>query len=138
MGSMTRLGLRMANLRRECNVFFDCIRRTLIASKCTNFDVITQISQQIEYSLIIGTNFDIGHNIVNPIGERINSYANNIYFTLYIQLIFTKSCPNVNFDDDATVPLFQVNKRVFSNMLGKDVRKGNKAELVIRVTMRKI
>lgn len=83
IGSMPRLGLlKRANLRSEWN-FFDYITRAF-TRKCTNFDVNTQTSQQIGYSLITRTNFDFGHYLVHAIGDRIKSNVTKVYFTRFI------------------------------------------------------
>lgn len=67
---MSRLRLlKRPKLWREWNFFSDCIGRAFI-TKCFNFDALTQTTQQIGYSLIVGYDYDFGRNIVKFIGER--------------------------------------------------------------------
>lgn len=80
-GNIARLGLlTRPGLRREWNFFFDCIERAFTA-KCSNFDAITQMTQQIGYSLIFGYHYDFGRNLLTVIGDRITYDKTKIYYS---------------------------------------------------------
>ena len=50
--TLAKLGqLKRSNIRREWRFFFDCITKTF-ANKCSNFNTIPILSQQIGYALI--------------------------------------------------------------------------------------
>ena len=56
--SLAKLGqLKRPHIRREWSFFFDCITKAF-ANKCSNFDVIPILSQQIGDTLINQTHFD--------------------------------------------------------------------------------
>ena len=44
------------------------------------------------------------------------------YFARFVDLIFKHLCPNVVFDDDVLLPIFQLNSRVFKDMIGTENR----------------
>lgn len=59
-GSLAKLGpLKRLSLRKEWNFYFDSIIRAF-SNKCTNFDALSIMSQQIGHSLIFDTHFDFG------------------------------------------------------------------------------
>lgn len=103
---MLRLGkIIWLKFRMELNFYFDYIIRAF-TSKCTNFDVINQISEQVGYSLICSTSFDFGRHILHAIGERINVDREKIYFSRFLHLIYANLCSNESFTNDTKVPLF--------------------------------
>ncbi|KAL8089399.1 hypothetical protein AgCh_039010 [Apium graveolens] len=56
--SLSKLGqLKRPYIRREWSFFFDCITKAF-ANKCSNFDAIQIMSQQIGYALLNQTHFD--------------------------------------------------------------------------------
>lgn len=89
-------------------------------AKCTNFDAITQTTQKIEYSLIYGYNFNFGYTMLNFIDDRINPYRTEVYFSWFLQFIFDKIYPNIVFENEAKVLLFQLTKKALSDLLAKD------------------
>ena len=120
-GDMSRMGrLSRTKLRKEWNFFFDCIGRCF-TNKCSNYDALNQFVQHIGYSLIHNVNFDIASNILEYLGLRIVD-GHTVYFARFVDLIFKHLCPNVVFADDVLLPVFQLNPRVFKDMIGTENR----------------
>lgn len=112
------------------NFYFDYIGRAF-TTKCSNFDLITQVIQHIGYSIIFGFHYDFGNNLLTAIGERIASHRTQVYITRFLHFIFNQLCPNLTFNDDVMVPLLKLTKRTFSDLLSKDANKANLFSLVI-------
>lgn len=137
-GVMTRLGLlTRPKLRREWNFYFNYIRRAFTI-KCRNFNAITQTTQQIWYSLIFDYNYDFNHNLIHALGDRIKYYSTKVYFPKFLDLIFRKLYPNVEFADDVDVPRFKLTRGAFTDLLSEDAKKVNLAALVIPTQVRHV
>ncbi|KAK1372596.1 hypothetical protein POM88_028789 [Heracleum sosnowskyi] len=68
-GDMIRMGrLVRTKLRQEWNFFFDSIGKCFM-NKSSNFDALTQATQNIGYSLIYGYNFNIASMRIDSIGS---------------------------------------------------------------------
>lgn len=89
----------MSKLWKEWNFFFDTIGKCFM-NKCSNFNALTQTTQQIGYSLITNDNFDYGHLLGEYIGNRIYESMSIIYFGRFLNLIFQFLCPDVTYEDD--------------------------------------
>ena len=116
---MSRMGrLVRTKLRKEWNFYFDCLGRCFI-NKCSNFDALNHLVQHIGYSLIHNANFDIASIILEYLGLRIPA-GKNIYFDRFVDLIFKYLCPGVVFENDSYLHVFQLNSRVFRDIIGTD------------------
>ncbi|KAK1378424.1 hypothetical protein POM88_025168 [Heracleum sosnowskyi] len=129
-GSLAKIGqLKRPFLRKEWRFFFDCITRTF-GKKCTNWDAIPTESLQIGYSLIYGTHFDYGRLVLNNLGEKMTENRRVIYFSRFCQLLFTACFGGVDISDVDVIPCFKLHKRIFSDLINKDVKKGNVGDLL--------
>ena len=118
-GDMRRMGrLVRTKLRKEWNFYFDCLGRCF-TNKCSNFDALNHLVQHIGYSLIHNANFDIASIILEYLGLRI-SEGKNVYFARFADLIFKYLCPDIVFENDSSLPVFQLNPRVFRDMIETD------------------
>ena len=118
-GDMRRMGqLVRTKLRKEWNFYFDYIGRCF-TNKCSNFDALNHLVQHIGYSLIHNANFDIASIILEYLGHQI-SEGKNVYFVRFVDLIFKYLCPDIVFENDSYLPVFQLNLRVFRDMVGTD------------------
>ena len=118
-GDMHRMGkLVRTKLRKEWNFFFDCLGRCF-TNKSSNFDALTQFVQYIGYSLISNAHFDIASHILSYLGSRIVE-GHSVYFARFVDLIFKYLCPDAVFENDLFLPVFQLNSRVFRDMIGTD------------------
>ena len=81
-------GLCRKHLRKEWSFFFDCITRAF-CNKCSNFDAIPILSQQIGYSLIHSTHFEYARTILCFIGDRMQEDPHCVYFFRFVQLVYT-------------------------------------------------
>ena len=101
--SLARMGtLVRKHLRKEWSFFFDCLTRAF-GNKCTNFDAIPSLSQQIGYSLLHSTHFDYARTILCFIGDRMQEDPHCVYFARFVQLVYT-FCTN---KPQATMSLIQ-------------------------------
>lgn len=73
--------------------------------------------------MIFGFIYNFVYNFLNYIGDQIKSKRNLVYFSKFLQLIFTHLCYNAQFDNDVQVPIFKLNKRYFSEIMSKDAEK---------------
>ena len=64
-------------------------------------------------------NFDIATHILEYLGLRILD-GTTVYFARFVDLIFKHLCPHVVFEDDVLLPVFQLNSRVFKDMIGTE------------------
>ncbi|KAK1384161.1 hypothetical protein POM88_021896 [Heracleum sosnowskyi] len=118
-GDMTRMGrLVRTKLRQEWNFFFDSIGKCFM-NKSSNFDALTQATQNIGYSLIYGSDVNIASMLIDSIGSRITENRETVYFGSFLHLIFTYLCPNVAFQDDCLLPVFQNTPRSFQEYMLK-------------------
>ena len=113
MGRLVR-----TKLKKEWNFFFDCIDRCF-TNKCSNYDALNHLVQHIGYSLIHNANFDIASIIHEYLGLRI-SEGKNVYFARFADLIFKYLCPDIVFENDSYLHVFQLNSRVFRDMIGTE------------------
>ncbi|KAK1353363.1 hypothetical protein POM88_052498 [Heracleum sosnowskyi] len=124
-GSLAKIGqLKRPFLRKERSFFFDCITRTF-GKKCTNWDAIPTDSLQIGYSLLYGTNFDFGRLVLSNLGEKMNENRGVVYFARFCQLLFSACVSGVDIIDADVIPCFKLHKRIFSDLVNKDVKKGD-------------
>ena len=118
-GDIQRMGrLVMTKLRKEWNFFFDCICRCF-TNKCANYDSLNHLVQNIGYSLIHNAKFDIASNIYEYLGLRLGE-GKNVYFARFVDLIFKYLCPDIVFENDSYLLVFQPNPRVFRDMIGTE------------------
>ncbi|KAK1365494.1 hypothetical protein POM88_041055 [Heracleum sosnowskyi] len=130
-GSLTKIGqLKRPFLRKKWSFFFDCITRTF-GKKCTNWDAIPTYSLQIGYSLIYGTHFDFGRLVLINMGEKMTENRGVVYFTRFCQLLFSACVSGVDILDEDVIPCFKLHKRIFSDLVNKDVKKGNVGDLLL-------
>ena len=62
--SLAKMGqLKRAHMRREWSFFFDCITKEF-GNKCTNFDAISILFQQIGYALLHQSHFDFARTML--------------------------------------------------------------------------
>ena len=86
-GDRSKLGkLVRAKLRKEWNFFFDCIGKCF-TNKCSNYDALTQTTQQIGYSIVHNLNFDIASKLLEYIGIRITENTKTVYFNRFLHLM---------------------------------------------------
>ncbi|KAK1360927.1 hypothetical protein POM88_045401 [Heracleum sosnowskyi] len=130
-GSLTKIGqLKRPFLRKEWSFFFDCITRTF-GKKCTNWDAIPTDSLQIGYSLLYGTHFDSGRLVLINLGEKMTENRGVVYFARFCQLLFSACVSGVEIIDVDVIPCFKLHKHIFSDLINKDVKKGNVGDLLM-------
>ncbi|KAK1360837.1 hypothetical protein POM88_045311 [Heracleum sosnowskyi] len=130
-GPLTKIGqLKRPFLRKEWSFFFDCITRAF-GKKCTNWDAIPTDSLQIGYSLLYGSQFDVARLVLTNIGEKMLENRNVVYFSRFCQLIFNFCCPNVEIVEDDVILSFKLHKRIFSDLINKDNKKGEVGPLML-------
>ena len=121
--SLSKLGqLKRPYIRREWSFFFDCITRTF-ANKCSNFDAIPILSQQIEYALLNQTHFDYATAILGFIGDRLKEDPNTVYFARFCQLIYSFCCSDKPQAFSDLIQPFKLHKRAFTDLLSADNKK---------------
>ena len=121
-GDTSKLGkLVRAKLRKEWNFYFDCIAKCF-TNKSSNFDALTQTTQQIEYCLFQNTDFDFASMIIEYISMRMNDKRQVIYFSRFLHLIFVHLCPDVVFQNDLCIKVHKNGPRSFVDMTNKDVK----------------
>ena len=121
--SLSKLGhLKRPYIRREWSYFFDYITRAF-ANKCSNFDAIPILSQQIGYALLNQTYSDYATAILDFIGDRMNEDPNTVYFARFCQLIYSFCCPDKPQNFSETIKPFKLAKRAFTDLLSTDNKK---------------
>ena len=121
--SMSKLGqLKRPYIRREWSYFFDCITRAF-ANKCSNFDIIPILSQQIGYALLNQTHFDYASAILGFFGDRMNEDPNTVYFSRFCQLMYSFCCPDKPQNYSKTIQPFKLAKKAFTYLLSTDNKK---------------
>ena len=124
-GDMRCMGrLVRTKLRKEWNFYFDCIGRCF-TNKCSNFDALNHLVQHIGYSLLHNANFDTASIILEYLGHRI-SEGKTVYFNRFVDLIFKYLCPGIVFVNDSYLLVFQLNSRVFRDMIRTDNKLSSK------------
>lgn len=94
-GSLAKIGqIKRPGPRKEWNFYFDCITRAF-SSKCTNFDALSIMTQQIGYSLIYDTHYDFCKVLLNFIGDRLSADRETVYYVRFCLLLFNYRFPNV-------------------------------------------
>ena len=73
-------------MRKEWNFFFDCIGKAF-TNKCSNFDALTQLTQQIGYGLLNNAILDIPTHLLEFIRSRKAENPQVIYFPRFLHLI---------------------------------------------------
>lgn len=68
--------------------------------------------------------FDYGGTIIQFLIARITNRSGVISYTRFIQLIFIYLCPNVVFDNDALVPIFQIFDKAIKDHESMDDKNG--------------
>ncbi|KAK1365515.1 hypothetical protein POM88_041076 [Heracleum sosnowskyi] len=133
-GPLTKIGqLKRPFLRKEWSFFFDCITRTF-GKKCTNWDVIPTDSLQIGYSLLYDNHFDFARLVLTNLGEKMTENRGVVYFSRFCQLLFSYCVEGVNVVE-ADVSCFKLHKRVFTDLVNKDVKKGVVGDLLLPASM---
>ena len=102
-------------MRKEWNFFFDCIGKAF-TNKCSNFDALTQMTQQIGYGLLHDSLYDIPSKILEFLRMRRIENAQVIYFPRFLHLIFFHLCKNVVFENDSLMDA-HMNKDVKNGFL---------------------
>ena len=121
-GETNKLGrLARAKLRKEWNFYFDCIAKCF-TNKSSNFDALTQTTQQIGYCLFQNTQFDFATMILEYICFRIKDKREAIYFSRFLHLIFVHLCPDSIFQGDTCLKIYKNGPRSFQDMTNKDVK----------------
>ena len=122
-GDLQRLGkLLRARMRKEWNFFFDCIGKAF-TNKCSNFDALTQLTQQIGYGLLNNAILDIPTYLLEFIRSRNAENPQVIYFPRFLHLIFFHLCQNVTFENDERLPAHTNSARSWADM-NKDEKHG--------------
>ncbi|KAK1372833.1 hypothetical protein POM88_029026 [Heracleum sosnowskyi] len=130
-GSLVKVGqLKRPFLRKEWSFFFDCITRAF-GKKCTIWDAIPTESLQIGYSLLFGNNLDFVRIVLTNIGEKMQENRNVVYFSRFCQFLFTFCCHDVEILEDDVILSFKLHKRVFSDLINIDVKKGDVGVLLL-------
>ncbi|KAL8116656.1 hypothetical protein AgCh_022995 [Apium graveolens] len=121
--SLGKLGqLKRANIKKEWSYFFDCITKAF-ANKCSNFDAIPIMSQQIGCALIHQTHFDFSSVVLGFIGDRMIENRNVVYFARFCQLIYNFCCADEPQPTTDLIPPFKLVKRAFNDLLNADIKK---------------
>ncbi|KAK1381633.1 hypothetical protein POM88_028377 [Heracleum sosnowskyi] len=129
-GPLTKIGqLKRPFLRKEWSFFFDCITRTF-GKKCTNWDAIPTDSLQIGYSLLYDNHFDFARLVLNNLGEKMTENRGVVYFSRFCQILFSYCVEGVEVIDE-DVSCFKLHKRIFSDLINKDVKKGVVGDLLL-------
>ncbi|KAK1370358.1 hypothetical protein POM88_036450 [Heracleum sosnowskyi] len=129
-GPLSKIGqLKRPFLRKEWSFFFDCITRTF-SKKCTNWDVIPTDSLQIGYSLLFDNHFDFARLVLNNLGEKMTENRGVVYFSRFCQTLFSYCVEGVEVGEE-DVSCFKLHKRIFSDLINKDVKKGVVGDLLL-------
>ncbi|KAK1378064.1 hypothetical protein POM88_024808 [Heracleum sosnowskyi] len=129
-GPLTKIGqLKRPFLRKEWSFFFDCITRTF-GKKCTNWDAIPTDSLQIGYSLLYDNHFDFARLVLTNLGEKMTENRGVVYFSRFCQLLVSYCVDGENVFE-ADVSCFKLHKRVFTDLVNKDIKKGIVGDLLL-------
>ncbi|KAK1391984.1 hypothetical protein POM88_011040 [Heracleum sosnowskyi] len=121
-GPLNKIGqLKRPFLRKEWSFFFDCITRTF-GKKCTNWDAIPTDSLQIGYSLFYDNHFDFARLVLNNLGEKMTENRGVVYFSRFCQTLFSYCVEGVDVVNE-DISCFKLHKRIFSDLINKDVKK---------------
>ena len=122
-GDMKRMGkLTRTKLRKEWNFFFDCLGKAF-TNKCSNFDALTQVTQQIGYGLLHDALYDIPSKLLEFLKMRREENDHVIYFPRFLHLCFFNLCGNVAFENDTMLDAHKNSPRTWQDM-DKDVKNG--------------
>ncbi|KAK1365854.1 hypothetical protein POM88_041415 [Heracleum sosnowskyi] len=129
-GPLSKIGqLKRPFLRKEWSFFFDCITRTF-SKKCTNWDAIPTDSLQIGYSLLFDNHFDFARLVLNNLGDKMTENRGVVYFSRFCQTLFSYCVEGVEVGEE-DVSCFKLHKRIFSDLINKDVKKGVVGDLLL-------
>ncbi|KAK1379200.1 hypothetical protein POM88_025944 [Heracleum sosnowskyi] len=129
-GPLSKIGqLKRPFLRKEWSFFFDCITRTF-SKKCTNWDAIPTDSLQIGYSLLFDNHFDFARLVLNNLGEKMTENRGVVYFSRFCQTLFSYCVEGVEVSEE-DVSCFKLHKRIFSDLVNKDIKKGVVGDLLL-------
>ncbi|KAK1393466.1 hypothetical protein POM88_012522 [Heracleum sosnowskyi] len=130
-GPLTKVGqLKRSFLRKEWSFFFDYITRPF-GKKCTNWDAIPTDNLQIGYSLLFDNHFDFARLVLNNLGEKMTENRGVVYFSRFCQILFSACVEGVELVDGDVISCFKLHKRIFSDLINKDVKKGVVGELLL-------
>ncbi|KAK1352446.1 hypothetical protein POM88_053385 [Heracleum sosnowskyi] len=133
-GPLSKIGqLKRPFLRKEWSFFFDCITRTF-SKKCTNWDDIPTDSLQIGYSLLFDNHFDFARLVLNNLGEKMRENRGVVYFSRFCQILFSYCVEGVEVSEE-DVSCFKLHKRIFSDLVNKDVKKGVVGDLLLPLSV---
>lgn len=122
--SLAKMGdLFRKHLRKEWSFFFDCITKAF-SNKCSNFDTLPILSQQIGYALIHSTHFDYAKTILCFIGDRMTDDSYCVYFPRFVQLIYS-FCTEEPMSVSTLMSPYKVAKRFFTDLFKIDEKKEN-------------
>lgn len=83
-GSIEKLGqLKRPKLRKKWNFYFDCISGAF-SNKCTNFDALHIMSQNIGYSPNCNTHYDFGRILLCFIADRLCADKDTLYYARFV------------------------------------------------------
>ncbi|KAK1387421.1 hypothetical protein POM88_015599 [Heracleum sosnowskyi] len=134
-GPLTKIGqLKRPFLRKEWSFFFDCITRTF-GKKCTNWDAIPTDSLQIGYSLLYDNHFDFARLVLTNLGEKMTENRGVVYFSRFCQILFSACVQGVEIGDEDVISCFKLHKRIFSDLINKDVKKGVIGDLLLSASV---
>ena len=120
---LSKLGqLKRLYIRKEWSFYFDYITRTF-ANKCSNFDGIPILSQQIGYALITQSHFDFANAVLGFIGDRMIEDRNTVYFARLCQLLYSFCSSDAPQLASELIEPFKLAKRAFTDLLSTDNKK---------------
>ena len=121
--TLAKLGqLKRPHIRREWSFLFNCITKAF-ANKCSNFDKISFLSQQIGYALINQTHFDYANAVLGFILDRMQEDRNTVYFARFCQLIYSFCSSDKPQLASELIEPFKLAKRAFTDLLSTDNKK---------------
>lgn len=122
-GSLSKIGsLTRPNFRKEWSFFFDTISLAFIA-KYTNLYDHPLLTQQIRYFLTQGLKFNFGIMLIRNNAMKISKNRNLVYYSSFLHLIFNHRLPNASFSNVVEMSTFTLNKRIFTDLGGKNNKK---------------
>ena len=119
-------------LRKEWSYFFDGLIK-VFTEKISNFDVITQVVQEITYGVLYNHLHNLGETILNEIGFKLGnnvSRPRNFYFAKFIMLLTKHVAPEmvINHPENKLICWVQ-NKRLFKDLVRINLHEGTELRL---------
>ncbi|XP_074348798.1 uncharacterized protein LOC141687424 [Apium graveolens] len=134
--SLAKLGqLKRPYIRKEWSFFFNCITKTF-ANKCSNFDAIPILTQQIGYALLNLSHFDYAKTMLCFIGDRMKEDKNVVYFARFCQLIYNYCTSDEPKLAGELMEPFRLAKRAFTDLFTADNKKGVLRPLCIPLSVK--